>query len=161
MINDGDAMDAIIEALQAIPDLVSLVGGAQNIIGYDPTFPGSMYFIKDLDQLLPGQILVRWLATDPGNKGENRYWKHTFGIYMKPPDTTQAPTRAARYMFQILLTKGVPLLPSNPNGARLTDYQVVPGCDLMDIPHFKPWTDATQKLDYLLATFVFPEIGDN
>ena len=158
MINPGDAIDAIVDALQHIPDLVAAVGGAQNIMGYHPTFPGSMYFQQDLNDLSPGQILVRYLGTTPGSLRENRIWKHKFGVYQVPPDTTAALTSADHYTFLIDLINGVP---TNGNGSKMLNYPMVPNCDIMDVPTIAIYIDTTLKKDYYFAAFTFPEIGDN
>ncbi len=161
MINPGDAIDAIVDALQHIPDLVTAVGGAQNIAGYHPTFPGAMYFQQDLNELSPGQILVRYLGTTPGSLRENRIWKHKFGIYQVPPDTTLAPTSAGHYTFLIDLINGVPEVPGNTEDQKMLNYPMIPNCDSMDVPTIAIYIDTTLKKDYYFAAFTFPEIGDN
>jgi hypothetical protein len=157
MINPGDAIDAIVGALQAIPELVTAIGGAQNVLPYNPSFPGSMYFRQDLDQLQPGQILVRYLGTHPAGR-ENRYWKHNFGLYQLPPNTTNAETTAGHYQFFLFVINGIP---TNGNGNKFLDYAMVPNCDVMDVPTISIYTDLTLHRDYLLISLSFPEIGDN
>jgi hypothetical protein len=157
MINPGDAIDAIVDALQNIPELVASVGGVDNIIGYHPTFPDSMYFQQDLNDLKPGQLLVRYLTTFPGQVNQNLIWKHRFGIYQKPPNTSTASTSAQHYTCLIDLINGVPV---NGDGNKMLNYAVVSGCDLMDVPTLSIYTDHTLKQDFFLTTFTFPEIGD-
>jgi hypothetical protein len=158
MINPGDAIDKIVDALQHITDLTDAIGGPANILPYHPTFPGKMYFKQDLDALLPGQILVRYLGTVPAQFRENRIFRHDFGLYQMPPNTSDADTSAGHYEFLVALINGVP---SNGDGNKMLNYAVVQNCDIMDVPRAAIYTDVTLKRDYFFVTFSFPEIGDN
>lgn len=158
MINPGDAIDAIVAALQAIPELTSAIGGPQNILAYHPTFPTKMYFRQDLDALEPGQILVRYLGTAPGTLRENLVWKHDFGIYQNPPNTSAAEQSSDHYLFLMGLINGIP---ATGDGNKMLNLAVVDGCEIMDVPTVSIYTDLTLKRDYFFVKFTFPEIGDN
>jgi hypothetical protein len=161
MINPGDAIDRIVDALQHIPELVTAINGAQNILAYHPSFPNASYFRQDLTNLNPGQILVRYLGTQPGSLRENRIWKHDFGIYQLPPNFNGAlvpPTSADYYTFFLALIDGVP---TNGDGSKMLNYAVVQNCDLMEVPRIQIYSDLDLKRDYFFVQFIFPEIGDN
>jgi len=158
MINPGDAIDLIVDALQHITLLTGAIGGPQNILAYHPTFPNSIYFRQDLSNLNPGQALVRYLGTVPGNRRENRIFLHEFGIYQMPPNTSTVTTSAAHYDFLVQLINGIP---ENGDGNKMINYRVLPECDPMDIPKTTIYTDLELKRDYFFTQFNFPEIGDN
>lgn len=159
MINPGIAVDAIVNALQNIPDLVAAVGGAANILSYHPGLPDGLFFRQALMNMSPGQILVRYLGTVPGSvHRENRIWKHEFGVYQVPPLTAATESNAAHYTFLTALINGVP---TNGDGNKMLNYAVVPNCDIMDVPKVSIYTDLTAKMDLYVAHFTFPEIGDN
>src|SRR6266542_660102 len=83
MLNPKDLQDAIVAKLQAIPELIAAVGGADAIEAYDDESLVSGDPDTAEQGMLGIALLVLWTGMELPRTGELGGWTHTFRIALK------------------------------------------------------------------------------
>jgi hypothetical protein len=152
VLNPKTIGDGFIVHLKAIAALVALFGGnASDISYYDDNYPERSDYLKAIEDLAPGKLLLVYQSTTPGAKSLRETWVHTFSLIIKPRESIGA-------IFEALIN-GVPT-----TGSGLSMYQVEPvaGCYAMEVPSLRRRTlqvSTGMYVDYFEIQVSFTEKG--
>ena len=69
MTNPHDVIDAVVQTLSAVQELVTLMGSSGTIVGHYHAYPAAASWVDALRQLKPPAILVDYLGKGTGNLG--------------------------------------------------------------------------------------------
>lgn len=161
MLNPGTLVNSIVTILRDIPELVVEVGGdASRIYGYYGQFPTEPSLARALWAMQRPAVMVAYQGFNPGRRG-GEVWKHSFSIYLRLRETSQADPPEAHYKALWLLVNGVP---ASAGGLRLLNAVIHADCDPMDVPSAQRQTmvidDAGSSIDYFEFSFTLTEKGD-
>jgi hypothetical protein len=154
MIDTSELVSDLVETLRDIEDLVTAVGGDDDVIFcYLDAFPSTVSLAHAVHTMPTPGIMVAWQGTVPASFGGMDVWKHHLTLFVRA-------TAAATYgsIFR-LVTKGTPAT-DNPGNVPMSNYTVHENCYPMDLPLIERRTDA-EGLDYFEIPLSFTEIGDN
>lgn len=156
MINPSTLTDAVVAALQGIPDLVAAMhDDPTRIYAYHYLYGEESKFDLALNEIKPPSILVAWEGTLGGNFNGYTIWKHRIGCYVRSSNmaNVDVPT-SYEYLFYTMVNGPV-------NGGQNIRYiNVLPTVDIMDTPQAIHMLDE-ERMDYFKVEMVFPELGDN
>ncbi len=166
--------DALVTALQSIPELVGLFGNdPTRIFAYKFLFGEEFDRQKTLYKMLAGSIAV---IPEPGPQATNRdattMWLHTIHLHVRMPNAANtAPSRFDYYRIWYLVLNRPCIVGSSGSPEFTLLQQRLPikntlGEDVLEIPLFsklpKPVMERDEEgMDYLHGQLTFPEIGDN
>jgi len=156
MINPAELVDALVEKLRAIPELVlEIEGDPQRIYAYHDLYPKRVSLPLAIYEMPVPSILVAWQGTTPGSFGAGEAWKHNLSLYLRARETLEGDPPTAYYRLFDLIVNGVPA-----GGALKMLYTTIhPRCHPMDLPSIQRTSDE-QGTDYFEVTVSFTEMGD-
>jgi hypothetical protein len=156
MINPAELVDALVEKLRAIPELVlEMEGDPERISAYHDLYPKRVSLPLAIYEMPVPSILVAWQGTVPGSFGENEAWKHNLSLYLRARETFEGDPPTAYHRLFDLIVNGVPA-----EGALKMLYTTVhERCHPMDLPSIQRSTHE-QGTDYFEVTVSFTEMGD-
>jgi len=156
MVNIAEVVDAIVEKLREIPELVTEMGGsADRIFAYHDHYPKRTSLPLAIYQMPAPSVMVAWQGTAPGNFGENEAWKHQVALFLRAGETSDSGAPTAYYRLFELIVNGVP----SSTGTRLLYSTIHADCYPMDTPSISRETDA-EGIDYFEVSITLTEIGD-
>ena len=163
MLNSYQVTEAIVAALQLIPDLAAAMtvldsnGDAVCRINSFHYLLGQEHRLADAIYQMPApSMLVVWDGTQGGNFDGQTVWKHRFQVYYRMGNAAGL-TEPVGYEQLWWITCNQP--PSgSPVNIRYMD--LYPGLDMMDTPSVAHALDE-DMVDRFVGTIVIPEIGDN
>jgi hypothetical protein len=156
MINPAELVDALVEKLRAIPELVAeMEGDPERVSAYHDLYPKRVSLPLAIYEMPVPSILVAWQGTAPGSFGAGEAWKHNLSLYLRARETFEGGPPTAYYRLFDLIVNGVPA-----GGALKMLYTTVHArCLPMDLPSIQRATDE-QGTDYFEVTVSFTEMGD-
>jgi hypothetical protein len=157
MVDPSDLIDALVEKLRAIEDLVELVGGdPDRIFAYSDRFPDSVSIDKARYKLPSPGMMIAYEGCGPGSSGTNEAWKHELSVSLRAKDETGSESPAAYYAMFRQFVKGKPAGEDLPMNYLTVHESFLP----MDTPTLRRMTDAA-GVDYFEIAVTFTEIGDD
>src|SRR5262252_8918010 len=84
MLDPDLVMNSVLDSFRSIPQLVTEVGGAQNITGHYYYSGEENSLMKTLGQMRAPTILLAYLAMLGGNFDGQTMWKHQINLYVRP-----------------------------------------------------------------------------
>lgn len=158
LINPAEIVDALVDLLRDIPDLVEAVGDdPERIFAYHDRYPKNVSLDKARYELPSPGIMVAYQGTAPGSFGGFEVWRHEISLTLRAaeePDKGEPP--AGYYQLFRLIVKGIPA----GKGVPMNNLTVHPSCHPMDTPTMRRQTDAA-GIDYFEVLLSFTEIGDD
>lgn len=128
MIRVKQLVDAIVDNLRAIPELVALLqGNEEAIFAYHDIYPAKSSVAMAVLELEPGQIMVAWNGTTPA-AAPMGFWRHNVKIFVRAAEEVQTLNPEGYYELFRLMFDGV------PDGQTLTmrQMEMIPECDPME-----------------------------
>lgn len=157
MTDPSELVDALVEMLRNVPDLVSEVGARpERIYAYHDQYPKQPSLALAIHQMPVPSIMAAWQGSQPASFAGNEVWRHQITLYLRARETFDGDPPAAYYRLFRLITKGIP----NGSGQPVQYATVHPSCYPMDTPSIQRQTDA-EGLDYFEMAINFTEIGDD
>lgn len=163
MLNPAPITDAIVSALQSIPDLagaMTVLDANQNAVCriYAHHYRlGAEYRLAERIYKMPApSLLVAWEGTHGGNFDGQTIWKHRFSVYFRMGNAAGSPDPVDYEQLWWLACNQPPA--ASPLNIRYMN--LYPGLDIMDTPSVAHALDEDLQ-DRFVGTFVIPEIGDN
>lgn len=160
MLNPADLVDAIVAALQDIPEFVTeMDGDAARISAYHDQFPTRSNLALAIYQMDPPSTLVIWRETAPGSAGRMEVWKHSFSVLFRPREHVAGDD----YGYGKLMELFVNGVPSSGTGQKLLNEPIHASCWPMDVPTFARSTlmvTQDSALDYFEVRLTLTEMGD-
>ncbi len=147
MINPNELLDAFVEKLREIPELVAAMqGDPERIYTYKDSYPEQSSLPVAVHEMPSPGIMAVWAVVGPTGFSVGEVWLHQLHLYVRAQDYG--------LVFR-LLTKGVPA----STGIPLIGSTVHDNFYPMDPPSIERQADI-EGLDYCLVTVPFKEIGD-
>jgi len=163
MLNPAPITDAIVAALQSIPELaaaMTVLDAQQNPvcrIGAFHYLLGQEHRLAEAIYKMPApSMLVAWEGTKGGNFDGQTIWKHRWGIYYRMGNAAGVAVPVG-YEDLWAITCNCPPGGTGPN---IRNIQLCPGLDIMDTPSIDHALDE-DLIDRFKGAFIFPELGDN
>lgn len=158
MINPAEIVDALVDLLRDIPELVDEVGGdEEKIFAYHDGRSRYATF-DDARNLLvaPGVMVAIRRTADTGGMDA---WRHEISISLraKEEDVNESPT--GYYRLFRLIVKGVPATLGDA-GIPMNNRTVHASCYPMESPTWERQTDQA-GIDFFEVVLTFREIGDD
>ena len=163
MLNAAPIVDAIVGALQSIPEL-SAAMTVTDAAGNPNCRIKEFHFRLGQEQRLAERIykmpalsmLVSWDGTQGGNFNGQSIWKHRFSVYFRMGNAAGL-TDPVGYedLWWIVCNR-----PPAGSQVNIRYMQLYPGLDIMDTPSVAHALDEDLQ-DRFAGTLVIPEIGDN
>jgi len=156
MINPAELVEALVQTLRSIPELVVEMDGLpERISAYHDMYPKRVSLSQAIYEMPAPSILVAWQGTTPGSFGAGEAWKHNLALYLRARETYQGDPPTAHYRLFDLIVNGVP----SGGTLKMLYATVHPRCHPMDLPSVQRATDE-QGTDYFEVTVSFTEMGD-
>ena len=148
--------DAIVAAMQSIPDLVAAMGGDPGAItAFHYQYGADHRLQEHVYQIAPPGILVAWKGTLGGSFDGQTLFKHRFDVYIRSANAALDPSTAGPERLWALICNG-----TMPDERNIRQVQLLPEVDIMEPPSVAHQQDEEQ-MDFFVGTLVIPEIGDN
>ena len=170
MLNPAPITDAIVAALQSIPELataMTVLDAQQNPVCRIDAFHyllGQEHRLAEAVYVMPApSMLVAWEGTKGGNFDGQTIWKHRWGIYYRMGNAAGLAVPVGYEDLWALTCNGATGAPDNTGavtGPNIRNIQIATGLDIMDTPSIDHALDE-DLVDRFKAVFVIPEIGDN
>lgn len=163
MLKPSALVDAVVVALQSNQDLVAeMLGDPTRIYAHHYLYGTENKLAEALYKMAAPNILVVWEGTVGGDFNGMTIWKHKVSCYIRATNAAKAVTPSSyENIWHAMVNKPVLGGQQNLRQIQLTGIELPPGSvDLMDTPSIDHLTDE-EGMDYFVARFVFPEIGDN
>ena len=158
MLNPAPITDAIVNVLQAIPELAAAmtVGGSCRISAFHYRLGAEYRLAEQIYKMPAPSMLVAWDGTLGGNFDGQTIWKHRFNVYFRMGNAAGL-TDPVGYedLWSIVCNK-----PPAGSQVNIRYMQLYPGLDIMDTPSIAHALDE-DLVDRFVGTVVLPEIGDN
>ena len=159
MINPAELIDALVDMLRDIPELVSEMGGdEERIFAYHDRYPTKVRLEQAKNLMLHPGMMVAYEGVEPGLFNASEIWQHKLSLTIRAGEESDYESPAAYYRILRLVVKGVPTV---GDGVAM-NYATVHAS-------FHPFgsgfrmerqTDA-EGIDYFGALLIFTEIGDD
>jgi len=160
MLNPADLVDAIVAALQDIPEFVTEMNSEPDrISAYHDQFPARVNLGQAIYQMDPPSTLVAWRETAPGSVGRMEMWKHSFSVYFRPKEHAAGDDYGYGKLMGLLIN-GVP---TSGTGQKLLNEPIHASCFPMDVPTFARNTlmvTQDSSIDYFEVRLTLTEMGD-
>ena len=163
MLNPAPITDAIVVALQSIPELaaaMTVLDAQQNPvcrIGAFHYLLGQEHRLAEAIYKMPApSMLVAWEGTKGGNFDGQTIWKHRWGIYYRMGNAAGVAVPVGYEDLWALTCNS----PPGGHGPNIRNIQLYTGLDIMDTPSIDHALDE-DLIDRFKGVFTFPEIGDN
>src|SRR5579863_4020965 len=92
MLNSSILTDAIVGTLQTIPDLVTAMTSADNIVAFHYLIGSDHRLSEAIFKMPSPSILVYWEGTQGGNSSGYELFKHRFAVVIRAGNQTNAET---------------------------------------------------------------------
>lgn len=150
MIDIDVALDAIVLAFQNLPDVVTAMNGSKQAINsWVPSIPDSPTIDVAVERMGVPEVLITFLETNLGERGDFKAWVHTFEVYVKLPGGS--PNSSYNTFFKKVLNG------RTPEGIDFQFSAIIPDCDPMDE---MSWQRRTIKdFDFYVLTFSLVELN--
>jgi len=152
MTNPTDLLDAIVDSLQDIPALVTLMGGADRITAYSHQWPTSTSWMLALHNLKPlPSILMIFRGTSNARWGGIPSRAHDFSLLIREGGNVSAMAISAAIMNG---------LPTAGGGLRWASASIHADVDMVQVPELYLRTlqvTETAFLDYHEVQFALSE----
>ena len=163
MLNPAPITDAIVAALQSIPELaaaMTALDGAGKPVCRISAFHyrlGQENRLAEAIYTMPApSMFVAWEGTTGGNFDGQSIWKHRWGIYYRMGNAAGVACPVG-YEDLWAITCNCPPGGQGPN---IRNIELYPGLDIMDTPSIDHALDE-DLIDRFKGVFKIPEIGDN
>jgi hypothetical protein len=163
MLNPAPVTDAIVAALQSIPDLataMTVLDAQQNPVCRIDAFHyllGQEHRLAEAIYKMPApSMLVAWEGTKGGNFDGQTIWKHRWGIYYRMGNAAGVAVPVGYEDLWALTCNS----PPGGHGPNIRNIQLFTGLDIMDTPSIDHALDE-DLIDRFKGVFTIPEIGDN
>ncbi len=146
MLDAGPIADAIVAALQSIPDLVIAMGGDPGAIAAFHYLYGADHRLQEhVYQIAPPGILVAWKGTLGGNFDGQTVWKHRFDVYIRTANAALDPSTAGPERLWAIICNG-----AMPDGRNIRQIQLLLDVDIMEPPSVAHQQDEEQ-MDFFVG----------
>lgn len=152
MIRVKSLVEAIVNNLRSIPELVAILQGREEaIFAYHDIYPAKSSVALAIIELQPGQIMVAWNGTSPA-AAPLGFWSHNVKVYIRAAEESETLDPEGYYELFRLIFDGV------PEGQSLTMRQMeqIPECDPMENETIVRSSDA-EGIDYFEVDLNFTE----
>lgn len=150
MIKPSELVNALVEALRSIGDLVGSVdNNYERIYAYVDSYPRQSSLALAIHNMPVPSIMAVYVATQPA--GTMTIWRHSIDLYIRAHGDIDSYSSIFR-----LILKAAPSGKSNG----LTVEQLLDSVEAMNIPGIYRQTDS-EGLDYFKIPLSFNEIGDD
>lgn len=159
MINPAGLIDALVDHLRDIPDLVDEMGGdEENIFAYHDHYPTKVRLERAKNLMLHPGIMVAYEGVEPGFSNASEVWQHKLSLTIRAAEESDYESPAAYYRILRLLVKGVPTVGDGQpmNNAMVHDSFLPFGSGF----RMERQTDI-EGIDYFGVLLIFTEIGDD
>ena len=161
MLNAAPITDAIVSALQAIPDLAAAMTVVESnqpvcrIYAHHYRL-GAEYRLAERIYKMPApSMLVAWDGDLGGNFDGQTIWKHRFNVYFRMGNAAGLSEPVGyEDLWSIVCNQ-----PPAGSEVNIRYMQLYPGLDIMDTPSVAHALDEDLQ-DRFVGTLVIPEIGD-
>jgi hypothetical protein len=156
MLNPSTLTDAVVTTLQSIYDLVTALNNdPSNIFAYH-YYIGTEHRLAEAIYKMPlPSIMVEGDGTQGGNFSGYELWKHRFKVVIRAANQANNSTPTSYETLWHLVSNGL----VNGTTLNIRQINIIPEVDLMETPSVAHMVDG-EEMDYFVATFVIPEIGD-
>jgi len=162
MLNPAPVTDAIVAALQSIPDLataMTVLDAQQNPVCRIDAFHyllGQEHRLAEAIYKMPApSMLVAWEGTKGGNFDGQTIWKHRWGIYYRMGNAAGVAVPVGYEDLWALTCNS----PPGGHGPNIRNIQLYTGLDIMDTPSIDHALDE-DLIDRFKGVFILPELGD-
>lgn len=122
MIAPATLSAAVTAKLQAIPELVTLLGGDASLVGcYETDYPDYNTSVELLNKLPSPSVTVMWGGTDAGNSKRAEVWQHSILVLIKSTENNYSD-------YIVAIANGTPSS-SSDDGLRFIRTTIHPNCD--------------------------------
>lgn len=152
MIRVKSLVNAIVDNLRSIPELVAcLQGNEEAIFAYHDIYPAKSSVALAVVELQPGQVMVAWNGTTQAAAAMG-FWQHNVKIFIRAAEEVEGLNPDGYYELFRLIFDGV------PEGQTLTMRQLeqIPECDPMENETIVRSTDG-EGVDYFEVNLSFTE----
>ncbi len=158
MVNPAELVDALVDFLRDIPDLVAALGDdPERIFAYHDRFPGNTSLEKARYEALHPTVMAAYMGT--ADIGGIDGWSHEVSLSIRAGEELEdGGTPAAYYQLFRLIIKGTPETKGTP-GLAMNHQTVHASFYPMERPTYRRQTDQA-GVDYFEAVLTFREIGD-
>ncbi len=155
MIDPAELLDALVDALRAIPELRSEMNGDEaRIAAYHYRFPDENSLVKAVHEMPAPGILVAWRGAGPGQRGGFQCYEHQLSLFLRSREQQSGDDATGYYRLYRYIADGVP----GGSGLPLIHRTVHASCDPMsNVPGIVQQTDA-EGVDYFEVGIAFKEI---
>ena len=158
MVNPAELVDALVDFLRDIPDLVEALGGdAQRISAYHDRYPKNTSLERARNESLHPSILVAYGGT--ADTGGIDGWSTELTLLLRAGEELGEATPDGYYQLFRQIIKGVPAT-KGETGVAMNNQTVHASFHPMERPVLRRQTDQT-GVDYFEAILTFREIGDD
>lgn len=151
MLSETVLIDAQVDILRLIPELVTDVGGdSSRIFAYVDTYPTEIDSTRAIHDMPNNSVMVMWRSTGLGSHARREVWKHNFAWIIRGVDPLTMWTH---------VVNGVP----TGGTERLTRREVHPACYPMDTPRIDRkslFIGMDASIDYYEISVTYTEKGD-
>ncbi|HXP88826.1 MAG TPA: hypothetical protein VN841_29160 [Bryobacteraceae bacterium] len=158
MLNPAVIVDAVVAALQTIADLATAMNGdIERIAAFHDQYGLNVPLALAIHELKAPGVLVAWEGTQAATFNGADILRHQIGIYVRLANQAgRVPPAGYDSIWWTITNGGV-----NGGAQNIRQIQIIPPTlEIMDTPSVQRHTDA-DGLDFLIGSFVIPEIGDN
>lgn len=159
MLNPDILVNAVVTALNSIPDFVTAMTSANgnvSITAYTAATDDQPSLDAAIYEMTAPSTLVAWDRIVPGNFDGTTIWKHMLQVVVRAPIVANAPTPITFGTLAKLIVDS----PINGTSLNIRQQAIIPEVDLVDTPPIQRLKDETGK-DFIVIHLLFPEIGDN
>lgn len=168
---DGDLLvDAIVLALQSIPELVDAVNNQDKIYGHKYLYGKESRIDMALAKMEPPSILVAWEGVTGGNTDSYNkmvVWMHRFSLYIRTPNVAAAQEQISYAKMWRMICMGNLVGNGFDGFHNIRNTQIYslpdgsPGVEIMDPDVSIGRIQDAEGMDMFKAIFKLEEIGDN
>ncbi len=158
MINPSDIVNALVAALQGIPQLVDQLGGkATNIYAYRDSPPQQSSLSRAIYEMISPSVMVVWIGTSPSRKEGIGLFSHEVSLYVRADDATTAPGTPT---FANVITA---MINGTPTGrpVRFIMDELMPNLQPMEVPTIRRIHDEEGTLDLFEVATEFTELWED
>lgn len=105
MIKPAEIVDALVDKLRAIPELVAELGAAENIVPYHSRYPTEVNLFQFIHKQKAGSLVVAHRGTGFSGRSE---WQHRIEVYLRSGENVpDDPVRSYSTLMQLMMD-GIP-----------------------------------------------------
>jgi hypothetical protein len=157
VISPVDLVDGLVTAMQDVADLVTAMGGDEDLIyAYHDRYPTQTSLKKALYEMKSPSVMVVWMGLM--NEGGTDPWKHKIMIALRAPCEADDATFVGYNGLLKLIWNGKKNT-SDAEEQPIKYKSILASCYPMELESFLRQMDAAE-VDYFEITVSFTEIGD-